>query len=71
MVGASLDKKEETMTLITRAQLAKLSLSELRGLYRKMFNALAASNTGSHERRDVLASLENIKRELNVRLSGP
>ena len=64
MVGASLNKMEETMTLITRAELANLTLLELQGLYTRIFNALAASKAGSHERRNALASLENIQRAI-------
>jgi len=57
------------MKLITRYDLASKSESELRGLYRKAFNALVQSTPNSAERRNALASLENISREINRRYS--
>lgn len=62
------NSKEETMKLITRSELASLSIGELSGLYRETFNALVRSERGSHERRNALASLENIEREMRARL---
>ena len=53
--------------LITNHELGRLSLTELQGLYRRIFNQLAQSQPGSPERRNALASLENIQRELNRR----
>ena len=53
--------------LITNHELGRLSLAELQGFYRKVFNQLAQSQPGSPERRNALASLENIQRELNRR----
>lgn len=70
MVGASLKNQEEMMTLITRFQAAALSTADLRGLLREMFNALARSEPDSPERRNALASLENIQRELAHRGPG-
>ena len=58
------------MKLVLRFELAFFSECELRGLYRESFNTLAASDPGSAERRDALASLETIERELNARISG-
>ncbi len=58
------------MNLITSYELASKSVSELRGLYRKVFNALVQSAPGSAERRNALASLENISRELNRRYAN-
>lgn len=55
------------MKLITRYELASKSVLELRGLYRMVFNALVQSVPESSERRNTLASLENISRELNQR----
>lgn len=55
------------MKLITRHELASQSICELRGLYRMVFNALVQSTPGSANRRNALASLENISRELNQR----
>lgn len=57
------------MKLITRYDLAAKSEGELRGLYRKTFNALVQSTPDSAERPNALASLENIARELNQRYS--
>lgn len=53
------------MNLITHYELASKSVNELRGLYRKVFHALVKSVPESAERRNALASLENISRELN------
>ena len=58
------------MKLITRFELAALSESELRGLMRETFNALARSKSGTPERRNALASLENIQAEIVWRVSG-
>ncbi len=55
------------MKIITRHELSKLTLTELRGLYRHVFNALAQSQPESHQRRNALASLETIGCELNQR----
>jgi hypothetical protein len=67
MVGASLRNQEDTMKLITRFQAATLSTADLRGLYREIFNELARSEPDSPERRNALASLENIQAELALR----
>ncbi len=55
------------MRLITRFELAAKNENELRGLLREAFNELAKSDTDSHQRRNALASLENIQIELGVR----
>ena len=57
------------MKLITRYELASKSILELRGLYRTVFNALVQSVPESAQRRNALASLENISREINQRYS--
>ena len=57
------------MKLITRNDLASKSVVELHGLYYKAFNALVQSTSESAERRNALASLENISREINQRYS--
>lgn len=59
------------MKLITRYELANRPTSELRGLLRQTFVALAQSAPESVERRAALASLENIQAELGVRPDGP
>lgn len=55
------------MKLITRYELVSKSVCELRVLYSIVFNAFVQSASGSGERRNALASLENISRELNQR----
>lgn len=48
--------------LITMAALAGKSETELSALHQAFMNALIQSEPGSAERRNVLASLENIQR---------
>lgn len=55
------------MKLITRHELASKSVLELHGLNCKVFNVVVQSAPESPERRNALASLENISRELNQR----
>lgn len=55
------------MKLITRFELATKSETELYALLREVFNELARSESGSHERRNALASIENIQNELSSR----
>lgn len=62
-----LETKEDLMNLITRHELAKLSLDELRGHYRRTFNLFATAPRGSDERCQALASLQNIEREIQAR----
>jgi len=52
------------MKLVTRAELARLSGHELKGLYRSTFNQLVRSQKDSALRRNSLATLENISNEL-------
>lgn len=59
------------MKLITRYELANRPTTELRGLLRQTFDALAQSTPESAERRAALASLESIQAELGVRPDGP
>lgn len=56
------------MKLITRFELAACSESDLHGLHRAVTDALVRSPRESAERRNCLASLENIERELASRL---
>lgn len=58
------------MKLITRYELVNRPTSELHGLLRQTFNTLVRSAPESPERRNALASIENIQSELAVRLSG-
>ncbi len=50
--------------LILPHSLQQLSLSELWGLHAKVQRDLAKSTYGSSERRNALASLENIERAM-------
>ena len=59
------------MNLITRFELSALKETELRGLMRDVFNALARSEPDSAERRNALASLDNIQAELASRIAAP
>lgn len=52
------------MKLVTRFELAAKTENELRGLLREAFNELAKSDFDTHQRRNALASIENIQREL-------
>jgi hypothetical protein len=55
------------MKLVTRYEMAGLREDELRGLLRESFNALVKSAPYSHERRNALASIENIQGALSAR----
>ncbi|MBK6895812.1 MAG: hypothetical protein IPH06_04395 [Alphaproteobacteria bacterium] len=57
------------MKLTTRFELASKSTSELRALYRDIFNALAHFEQ-PHERRNAIASMQNIRAELSDRAPG-
>lgn len=52
------------MQLITRFELAAKNTRDLHALFRKVSDELAASTAHSATRRNALASLENIQREL-------
>ena len=53
--------------VITVFELQRLPQSELAAMQRNMQDALTRSAAGSTERRNALASLENINRVLNAR----
>lgn len=55
------------MKLVTKFELAAKSENELRGLLREVFNELVRSEPDSHQRRNALASIENIQGELASR----
>ncbi len=59
------------MKLITRHELKNKEEAELRALLREAFNQLAKSDVDSPERRNVLASIENIQAELGLRTKPP
>ena len=67
-MGAASKNLEVKMKLVTRFELAAKSENELHGLLRDAFNELARSEFGSHERRNALASIENIQIEIGLRL---
>lgn len=64
-------QQEDTMNLIIRHDLASRSTSALGDLLRHTFDALARSAPQSRERRNALASIENIQAELGTRPDGP
>lgn len=57
------------MKLVTRFELASKSTSELRALYRDIFNSLSGA-TQPHKRLNAIASLQNISGELASRGPG-
>jgi len=60
--------------IITTSELENRNKQELSALFRKVSQETAKSEPGSPERRNALASLENINRELNaprIRLPKP
>lgn len=59
------------MRLITRFEMTAKNENELHGLLRNDFNELAKSNPHSHQRRNALASIENIQREIGSRAPCP
>jgi len=59
------------MKLITRFELATKSESELYAILKKVFNELARSQLDTHQRRNALASIENIQNEINSRSTEP
>ena len=59
------------MRLITAFELASCNVAELRLLFRLASEELAVSEPYSPERRNALASLENIRRALQARRFEP
>jgi len=59
------------MKLYTRFELAAKNETELHILLRDSFNELAKSNADTHQRRNALATIENIQREINSRALRP
>ena len=62
------EMEDNPVTVITSYKLSYLSRGELHALQRLLHRHLFASEAGSAERRDTLASLENIQRELMRRM---
>jgi len=59
------------MRLVTKFEMAAKNESELYGLLRNAFNELARSEPDTHQRRNELASIENIQREIGSRALCP
>lgn len=59
------------MKLLTIFELAAKGDRELRAIYKQTFNELAKSEQGSPERRNALASLENIEKTFTSRPPRP
>ncbi|MBA4719468.1 MAG: hypothetical protein HRO68_10395 [Nitrosopumilus sp.] len=55
------------MKLLTRFELAAKNKTEPPVLLRNGFNELAKSNPNTHQRRNALAPIENIQREIGSR----
>ncbi len=55
------------MRLVTRFELAAKNENELHALLGNAFNEVAKFKPDSHQRRDALASIENIQNELASR----
>ena len=58
------------MRLITRFELAAKPRTELYALLREVFNELARSEPDTHQRRNALASIENIQYEIGLRATS-
>jgi hypothetical protein len=66
-----LEQKEEKLKLISNYELQKQSDSELAALFRAVSQTLVKTGRGSHERRNALASLENISLARALRNAKP
>ncbi len=59
------------MKLVTRFEMAAKNEKELSTILKEAFNELARSKPHSHQRRNALASIENIQREIGSRVLCP
>ena len=59
------------MKLVTKFELAAKNRNELHALLREAFNELAKSEPDTYQRRNALASIENIQNELASRAPCP
>ena len=59
------------MKLVSAFELHRRSVNELSELFGQVSRGLARTQRGSPERRNALATLENIARERRVRMAGP
>ncbi len=57
--------------LVSRFELAAKNETELHAMLRGAFNELARSEPESHQRRNALASIENIQNEIGSRVLCP
>jgi hypothetical protein len=64
-------QEEKTMKLVTNHELQKRSDSELSALFCTVSQGLVRTKRESPERRNALASLENISRARAVRMAAP
>ena len=64
------EQKEEEMKLISNHELYQRSESELSALFRAVSEGLVRSERGSPERRNALASLENISLARAARMTA-
>ncbi len=62
-----LQQQEVIMRLVTRFEMAAKNINELQSMLRNAFNELAKSNPDTYQRRNALASIENIQVELGAR----
>jgi hypothetical protein len=70
--GRGLAHKEEKMCKVfTSTELDRLTKTELSALFKKVSGHLGRTDPGSPERRNCLASLENIERTVIQRRKGP
>jgi len=54
------------MKIIINYELAKRSESQLKGLFTKLSRDLVTTERGTPERRNILASMENVRRKIAV-----
>ena len=59
------------MKLITTHELNRRSLNELSALFAQVSRGLVSTQRGTPERRNALATLENIARARRVKMAGP
>jgi hypothetical protein len=59
------------MRLISAYELHRRSANELSDLFRQVSLGLVATKRGSPERRNALATLENIARARQAKMAGP
>lgn len=62
--GRGLRHQEVTKKLVTKFELAAENKTELHALLKEAFNELARSEPDTYQRRNALASIENIQSKL-------